>query len=141
MNRGLNPGLGLALLRIVLGVIFIAHGWPKIAGGAEGTAAFFANLGIPAPTLAAWAIALLETGGGLLLIVGFLVVPIAALLALHMLTGIFLVHIPNGFYVIGPGSGGYEFNLLLAAALLTLIFVGSGNWTLQDRLKKDIVTA
>jgi putative oxidoreductase len=125
----------------VLGVIFIAHGWPKIAGGAEGTAALFANLGIPAPTLAAWGIALLETGGGLLLIVGFLVVPIAALLALHMLTGIFLVHIPNGFYVIGPGSGGYEFNLLLAAALLTLIFVGSGNWTLQDRLKKDIVTA
>ncbi len=70
--------------------------------------------------------------------VGFLVVPIAALLGVHMLTGIFLVHLPNGFYVIGPGSGGYELNLLLIAGLLTLILAGSGIATLQSRLQRDI---
>lgn len=141
MNRGLNPGLGLAVLRIVLGVTFIAHGWPKLAGGIGGTADSLASLGIPAATLAAWAIALLETGGGLLLIVGFLVTPVAGLLTLHMLAGIFLVHAPNGFYVIGPGTGGYEFNLVLAASLAALIFVGAGHWTLQDRLGPDVVRA
>lgn len=140
-GKGLNPGLGLAVLRIVVGIIFIAHGWPKLAGGMEGTAGSFASLGIPAPTLAAWFIALLETFGGLLLVVGYLVTPVAALLAAHMLTGIFLVHIPNGFYVIGPGSGGYEFNLLVIAAALALIFAGSGSWALQDRFRKDIIEA
>ena len=139
MNRGLNPGLGLALLRVVLGVIFMVHGGAKLVAGVGGTAGFFETLGIPAPTLAAWGITLLEAGGGALLLVGFLVVPVAALLTLHMLTGIFLVHIPNGFFVIGSGSGGYEFNLLLAAALLAMIFVGPGNWTVQDRFNKDIV--
>ncbi|MDH3734066.1 MAG: DoxX family protein [Gemmatimonadota bacterium] len=139
MGKGLNPGLGLAILRIVLGVIFIAHGWPKF-GGMEGTAGFLASLGVPAPALAAWGIALLETVGGLLLVVGAFVTPVAALLTVHMVTGIFLVHIPNGFYVIGPGSGGYEFNLVLSASLLAMIFVGAGNWALQDRLgNKDVL--
>jgi len=139
MNRGLNPGLGLATLRIVLGVTFLAHGWPKLAGGIAGTAEGFASLGIPAPTLAAGAIASLETFGGLLLIAGLFVGPVAGLLILHVLTGIFLVHAHNGFYVVGPGTGGYEFNLLLAASLAVLIFVGAGHWTLQDRFRKDIV--
>lgn len=141
MNGGLNPGLGLAILRIVLGVIFIAHGWPKF-GSMEATADFIGSVGVPAPAFAAWAIALLETIGGALLILGLFVTPVAALLAVHMVMGIFLVHLPNGFYVISPGSGGYEFNLILSASLLALIFVGAGNWALQDRLRsKDVLTA
>jgi len=139
MNRGLNPGLGLAILRIVLGVTFVAHGWPKLFGGMAETAGAFASLGIPIPTLAAWAIALLETFGGALLIVGLLVTPVAGLLILHVLAGIFLVEGHHGFYVIGPGTGGYEFNLLLAASLAALIFVGAGRWTLQARMQKDIL--
>jgi len=140
-SSGLNPGLGLAILRIVLGIIFIAHGWPKLAGGMAETVGMFDSLGIPAPTLAAWFIALLETFGGLLLVVGFLVTPVAALFIAHMVTGIFLVHVPNGFYVIGPGSGGYELNLALAAAALTLILAGSGRWALQDRFRREIIEA
>lgn len=50
-----------------------------------------------------------------------------------MATGIALVHAPNGFYVIGPGQGGYEFNLLLIAVLLTLILAGPGVWALRGR--------
>jgi putative oxidoreductase len=141
MDRGLNSGLGLGILRIVVGVIFIAHGWGKVFGGIGDTAGFFGSIGIPVPTLAAWAIGLLETGGGAVLLLGLFVTPLAVLLMLHMLTGIFLVHIPNGFFVIGPGAGGYEFNLLLVAALFTLIMAGAGNWALQDRLKKDVLEA
>lgn len=126
MKDGMNPELGLTILRVVLGVIFIAHGLPKITGGMEGTAQFFGSLGIPAPVAAAWLVALLESVGGLLLIVGFLVTPVAALLSAHMLLGLVLVHAQNGFYVVGPGSGGIEFNLLLVAGLLAMILCGPG---------------
>ena len=138
MLGALNPGLGLAVLRVVLGVIFLMHGWPKLAGGIGETAGFLGSLGVPLPIVAAWALALLETVGGLLLIVGYLVTPVAVLLTLHMTAGIFLVHLPNGFFVIGPGQNGVEFNLLLISALLTVLFAGPGFGTLQSRFQKDI---
>lgn len=133
MKGGMNPELGLTILRVVLGVIFIAHGIPKLSGGIEATAGFFGTLGIPAPLVAAWFIALLETLGGLMLLVGFFVTPVSLLLVAHMLTGIVLVHAPNGFYVIGPGQGGVEFNLLLIASLLTLVFCGAGLAAIDNR--------
>lgn len=133
MKNGMNPELGLAILRIVLGVIFIAHGLPKLTGGVEGTAQFFGQLGIPAPVIAAWFIALLETLGGITLVIGLFVTPAALLLTAHMLTGLILVHAPNGFYVIGPGSGGVEFNLLLAASLLAMVFCGPGLAAIDNR--------
>lgn len=124
---GPNPPLGLAVLRVVTGVIFVAHGATKLfGGGVAGTGDYFASLGIPMAGLMAWVIALLEFFGGLALIVGVLVAAIAALLSVHMLMGIILVHAANGFFVIGPGSGGIELNLLLIAALVTLMLAGSG---------------
>lgn len=133
MKNGMNPELGLTILRIVLGVIFIAHGLPKITTGIDGTAGMFAGLSIPAPLAAAWLIALLETLGGLLLVVGFLVTPVALLLTAQMLTGIILVHAANGFYVVGIGQGGIEFNLLLGAALLAMVFCGPGLAAIDNR--------
>jgi putative oxidoreductase len=133
MNRGLNPELGLAILRVVLGVIFIAHGAPNMFGGMEALQGFFAQLGIPLPAVTAWLIVLLEVFGGLMLIVGFLVAPIAALLAVHMVAGIIVVHARNGFYVIGHGQGGVEFNLILVVSLLMLILGGPGLAALDNR--------
>lgn len=133
MRRAPNPELGLAILRVVLGVIFVAHGAPKLFGGVGGTAEFLGSLGVPLSGLFAWGITLLEFFGGILLIVGFLVTPIALLLGVHMLTGIILVHAGNGFYVIGPGQGGVEFNLLLIAGLLALILAGPGLAALDSR--------
>lgn len=127
MDRGVNPELGLAILRVVVGVIFIAHGAPSLFGGMEGTAAFMDSLGIPLPVVAAWTISLLEFLGGISLIVGFLVTPVALLLATHMMAGIILVHAARGFYVLGPNaSGGIEYSLLLTASLLMLVFGGPG---------------
>ena len=133
MKKGMNPELGLTILRVVLGVIFVAHGLPKLTGGIEGTVQFFSGLGIPAPVIAAWFIALLETLGGIALIIGFFVTPVALLLTAHMLTGLVLVHASNGFYVIGPGSGGIEFNLILAASLLAMVFCGPGLAAIDNR--------
>ncbi|MDX1624352.1 MAG: DoxX family protein [Gemmatimonadota bacterium] len=128
----------LTVLRAVAGIIFVMHGYPKLFGGIGNTAGFFEGLGIPLPTIAAWGIAILETAGGLALILGFLVTPVAILLAIHMLAGILLVHLPNGFYVVGPGQGGVEFNLLLIASLLTLIALGPGAASIDESRGSEV---
>lgn len=134
MDRGPNPSLGLAILRVVIGVIFVAHGAHKLfETGVPPTAEFLGSLGVPAAAAAAWLVTLLEFVGGLSLIVGFLVTPVSLLFCIHMLTGIVLVHAANGFYVIGPGQGGIEFNLLLIAGLLALILAGPGMAALDSR--------
>lgn len=127
--------VGLLIQRIVVGAIFAAHGWPKLADGAAGTTAFFGQLGVPLPGASAWLITILEFFGGLALIAGAMVGILSILLIVHMLTGIFLVHLPQGFYVIGPGQGGMELNLLLIAALLTLILAGPGRPAVDARLR------
>jgi putative oxidoreductase len=134
MDRGVNPDLGLAIVRVVAGVIFIAHGAPSVFGGMETTAAFMDSLGLPLPGVAAWAISLLELLGGLSLIAGFLVTPVALLLAAYTMMGIVLVQAARGFYVVGPNAnGGVEFNLLLTASLLMLVFGGPGLAALDSR--------
>ena len=136
-----RAAIGLAVLRIVVGVTYILHGWPKLMDGARGTAQFFGQLGIPVPTASAWLVTLLEVVGGLLLVLGLFVLPVALLFIIEMLVGIVLVHAPNGWYVIGPGEGGAEFNVLLIAALLVLILAGPGAWALGGRLKAATPTA
>lgn len=133
MRRAPNPELGLAILRVVLGVIFVAHGAPKLFGGVGDFAGFLGSLGVPLSGLFAWVVTFLEFFGGILLIAGFLVTPVALLLGVHMLTGIILVHAGNGFYVIGPGQGGVEFNLLIISGLLAMILAGPGLAALDSR--------
>jgi len=58
---------------------------------------------------------------------------VALLLTAHMLTGIVLVHAARGFYVLGLGTGGIEFNLILAAAAMMLVFGGPGLAALDSR--------
>ena len=138
MKKPLNPRLGQMILRVVLGVIFVAHGAATMFGdgGTGGLAGFLGSLGIPVPVLAAWMITLLEFVGGMFLIVGLFVVPTAILLAVHMLAGIILVQIPN-FFVIGPdAAGGYEFNLLLIAGLLSLLLGGPGLAAVDSRMQR-----
>lgn len=126
-SKGLNPPLGLAILRVVGGVIFVAHGAPKLfGGGVSDLDAFLISVGFPLPSVFAWVVTLLEFFGGLALVAGLLVTPIALLFIVEMFTGIVLVHAANGFYVIGGGQGGIEFNLLLIASMLALIFAGPG---------------
>lgn len=141
MRRALNPDLGLAILRVVLGVIYIAHGTPKLLGGVGGLAETLAGVGFPAPFAWAWLVTLLESLGGLLLIVGLLVAPVALLLCVEMVLGIVLVHAPNGWYVIGPGTGGVEFNVLLIASLLALVFAGPGLAAIDRRRGREVAVA
>lgn len=124
---------GILLLRGVLGAIMAAHGAQKLfgwfgGGGPSQTAGGFAQLGFRPPLLAALAAGLAEFGGGTLLAAG-LVTPLATLaIAVVMLNAIATVHWRNGFWVM---KGGYEFNLLILAASVSLAATGPGRFSLD----------
>ncbi|MER7208626.1 DoxX family protein [Streptosporangium sp. NPDC000239] len=122
--------IALLLARIGVGVIFVVHGWQKFATmGLSGTTAFFEQIGVPLPGLAAPAVAVIELVGGIALILGA-ALPIAAiLLVLDMLGAIVFVHGANGF---DAAKGGYEFVLALICALLAIAFSGGGALALDD---------
>ena len=129
-------GVGLLVLRLVLGVIFIGHGAQKLFGsfggpGLKGTAGFFEQLGLKPPYLMAVLAGLAEVVGGILVILGFLT-PLATLaLIVVMIVAVLTVHLKNGFFVT---NGGYEFNLALAGMALTLLIVGAGAYSLDSAL-------
>lgn len=124
----------LLIVRVVLGVIFFAHGAQKVFGwfggpGLRGVIAYFKQaLGVPAPlTVLA---ALTEFLGGVAMIVGFLVRPAAVGLIIVMLVAIATVHWKNGFFInwsLAPGKGhGYEMNLALIGMALAVLVGGAG---------------
>ncbi|MBP2339132.1 DoxX family protein [Saccharothrix coeruleofusca] len=107
--------------RIGIGVVFIAHGWQKVAEwGLDGTAQAFQGMGVPMPTLSAWFAAIVELVGGAMLVAGAALPVVGVLLALNMAGALVLVHLPNGL----TGQGGYELVLALGVAALALGFNG-----------------
>jgi putative oxidoreductase len=113
---------GIALLRVMVGVIFVMHGWQKLSWGFQHVAELLGSLHIPLPTLAAVVLTLVELLGGIALILGLLTRYVAALLAIDMLVAIITVHAKNGFFA----PKGVEFPLLLLAANINLILAGAG---------------
>jgi putative oxidoreductase len=118
LNR-LQP-LSLLILRIVLGIIFMSHGYPKIAHASGNMQAFFIEHGLPGYFVHVSAI--LETFGGGLLLLGLFTRPAALLLAIEMCVAIWKVHSGHGYLAVHD----YEFPLTLAAACLVLASVGAG---------------
>lgn len=110
--------------RIGLGVIFIVHGYQKLAQqGIGGTSAGFTQMGIPAPVLSAWYAALVELVGGAALVIGFALPVAGVLLALDMAGALVFVHLNNGFFITSNAYG-YEYVLALIVALLAIGFNG-----------------
>ena len=126
---------GPTVLRLAVGAVFAAHGAQKLfglwgGGGVTGTAAFFAQLGLHPAYPLAMLVGFVELGGGVLLIAGALTLATAAVLSINMLVAVWTVHLSSGFFLnwtLAPGQGhGYEFNLALVAALVSLMFTGPG---------------
>lgn len=118
-----QPAWGLLPVRIVVGIVFIAHGWLKLSSfGIGGTTKFMGGLGIPVPNIVAVCVITLELVGGLALILGGATRVFAALLACDMVGAIYFAKRHAGLY----GPNGWELELTLCAACLTLALVGAG---------------
>src|SRR5215471_8700150 len=91
---------GIAALRIMVGVVFLAHGSQKLfAFGIPGTAGFFAQAGLPMPMVSAVLAIAAEFLGGIALILGLFTRPAAAVLAFNMAVAVLAVHLKGGFFL------------------------------------------
>jgi putative oxidoreductase len=126
-----QQGLAIALVRIITGIVFIAHGYQKLfVMGLSGVTDGFTKMGIPLATITAPLVALLELFGGIGLVIGLLTRLIALGLVIDMLGAMFLVHFANGFYL----PTGYEFVLLLMVASLAIFIGGPGSLSVDESI-------
>jgi putative oxidoreductase len=118
---------GLAILRVVVGGIVLAHGVQKLGylggGGPSGTAAVMAHIGVKPESFWATVVTAAEVGGGALILLGFLGPVGPWLIVADMIVAGITIHWPNGFW---STKGGIEFPLVLGAGALTLGLVGFG---------------
>jgi putative oxidoreductase len=120
--------LALLLVRLVMGLAFVLHGWPKIQNP-MGWMNAMGGSSVPSflQALAAFA----EFGGGIALILGLLT-PIAALgLVCQMIGALVLVHIPQGHPFVSQGGPSSELALIYLVMSIMLIFTGPGKWSLD----------
>ena len=134
-----NAGWSALALRIPVGIIFMAHGAQKLFGwfggyGLEGTGQWMDSIGLSPGYLMALLAGGAEFFGGLALIIGLLVRPASAVLAVAMLVAIFSVHIGNGLFM---SNNGYEFGLALLAVSVSLLFSGAGRASVDALLAKQ----
>jgi putative oxidoreductase len=134
--------VSLTTLRVVLGVVFFAHGAQKMLGwfggyGFHGTMGFFTHMGMPAPV--AFLIMATEFFSGLGLIVGLLTRIASLGVAGLMIGAIFMVHLPNGFFMNWAGNQkgeGIEYHLLVLAMAAALLLRGAGAFSADRALTK-----
>lgn len=140
-----KPGAGLLVLRLGVGLIFFLHGWMKLTGQRD----VFVNevllmVGWSMPDIILWGVTFLELIAGIALVLGLLVRPAAALLALEMLAVVFLFHVRQGFFIIAvpnvPLAYGFEFHLALISGLVCLALGGGGAWAVGERIRRSKVS-
>lgn len=133
--------LGLLVLRIVVGLLFMGHGAQKLFGmfgghGLQGTAGFFEQgLGLRPGKVHAAGAGGAELFGGLLLVLGLLTPLASAALIATMAVAIITVHWAKGVW---STEGGYEYNAVLMAVAFAVTAAGPGNWSLDHALGFDL---
>ena len=122
--------LGMTILRIVVGIVFIVHGAQKLfVFGIPGATAAFAQMHIPLAAVVAPGVSILEFVGGIALVIGLFTRVIALLLAIDMVGAIVFVHGRNGFFL----PMGFEFAFSLLGACVALAVAGAGEYSVDNR--------
>lgn len=126
--------LGILLLRLGIGLMFVYHGWPKISGGSEvwlklGSAMKFVGIGF-APVFWGFMAAATEFFGGILIAIGFLTRPAAMMLAFNMTIAVILK------FSTGAGLGGASQAIEVGIVFLSLILMGPGKYSIDARCQK-----
>ena len=122
---------GFLALRVVLGVIFVVHGWPKVAGGKK-MAEMMTGGPNPAMATVFTTQGMVEVAGGVLLAVGIITQIVAVPLAIIMIGAIVLkiTRFKTGFF--SQATTGWEFDLLILAGLVLLFLAGPGELAIQS---------
>ena len=113
------------ILRFAVAVILLAHSIPGMFdGGINNFGKYYLNetgfspIGVPI----AWAIKLSHIAAAICLLIGHFIKPASMITILVLIMGIIMVHFKEGWYVVGGGINGIEFNFLLIFVLLSFIF-------------------
>lgn len=122
--------IGLAILRIALGITFFLHGWQKLIDmGLPGVTSMFDAMHIPLHPIAAVYVTLLEFFGGIALTLGLASRIVACGFVIDMLGAIIFVHARHGYLA----QGGAQLPTVLAAGSVAIALAGGGAW-IVDRL-------
>lgn len=130
MNNAKTAQYGLTLIRVMLGIVFIAHGAQKVFGsfGGSGLPKFISWVGtMGVPPFLGYAAAFAELIGGSMLLLGIYAELGALLVAAVMIGALYLVHLPHGFFI---QHNGYEYVLTLIVNSLAIIIAGPGCFAL-----------
>ncbi len=129
MNTNKLLPYGLTLIRVIVGIVFFAHGAQKLfVWGIGGVAAGMGQIGLPLPYVAATLVSLTEFLGGLALILGLGTRLAAAPLAFAMLVAVTVAHGAGGFFL----PTGFDYALTLLTLSLGLILTGPGAIALDN---------
>lgn len=110
-----------ALLRIVMGLIFVTHGAARLFySSVSDFGIYLDSRGFLIGAFLAWIITIGEMVFGSMLAIGYKVKYCVVFHALIVITGIFLIHLPNGWFVVGHGTNGIEYSVLILAVLFFL---------------------
>ena len=110
---------GLVIIRIAIAIILGVHSVSRIVkGDVAGFGTHLNSIGLPLGVPFAWFITLSTLGASVAMISGRLVVPSCVIHIIVLLTGIFLVHAPHGWFVVGGGTNGMEYSVTLIVCLL-----------------------
>lgn len=135
LTRPMAMEVATLVLRVWLGTMMITHGYGKVFGGVGKLTGSVEKMGFPAPELFAWAAALSEFGGGILLILGLFVRPVSLFVAFTMFVAGFIRHADDPF-------GKKELSLTYLAIALFFFLMGPGRYSLDHLLwRKKKATA
>jgi len=127
--------IGLFILRVVVGGLFVGHGTQKLygwfgGGGPEGTGKFFSQIGYSPGKQMAYLAGATEAGSGALMMLGLLT-PLAAAGIIGVMVGTLPVHAPKGLW---NTNGGFELPLAFAASAAALAYAGAGNYSIDHAI-------
>ena len=119
--------LAFIFLRIVAAGLLLIHGVARIyLGIVDDFGEFLTLKAFPLGFYLAWAITIFEIIGSIILASGYYVSVLALIFAVHLLAGILLVHLKDGWFVVGAGRNGVEYSVLLIAVFLTIAVANLG---------------
>ena len=115
-----NPGT--IVVRCTVAATMFIHGVYRVAAGTVGGfGGFLESAGLPAGVAVAWILTVVEIVGALSLLARVAVMPLSVWFIVQLATGVFLVHWSRGWFVVGGGTGGMEYSVVLIACFVSLV--------------------